>query len=51
MQLDADYKNWISEVKLKVRSSQIKASMAVNSALIIFYWELGKMLSDKISQS
>lgn len=51
MQLDADYKNWISEVKLKVRSSQIKAAMAVNSALIIFYWELGKMLSDKISQS
>ncbi len=51
MQIEADYKNWISEVKQKVRSSQIKAAIAVNSALIIFYWELGKMLSEKISQS
>ncbi len=51
MMIEPEYKNWISEVKQKVRSSQIKAAIAVNSALIIFYWELGKMLSEKISQS
>ena len=51
MQIEPEYKNWISEVKQKVRSSQIKAAIAVNSALIIFYWELGEMLSEKISQS
>ena len=51
MLIEAEYKNWISEVKQKVRSSQIKAAIAVNSALILFYWELGKMLSEKISQS
>ncbi|MEO5909529.1 MAG: PDDEXK nuclease domain-containing protein [Pelobium sp.] len=46
-QLSPDYKAWIVELKSKVRSSQIKAAIAVNSALIVFYWELGKMISEK----
>lgn len=44
---DSDYKNWISELKNKIRSTQIKTAIAVNSALIVFYWELGKMISEK----
>jgi predicted nuclease of restriction endonuclease-like (RecB) superfamily len=51
MQLDTEYKNWISELKLKVRSAQIKAAMAVNKELILFYWDLGNMLSEKIKTS
>lgn len=51
MQLDNDYKNWISELKLKVRSTQIKAAIAVNKELILFYWDLGNMLSEKIKTS
>ncbi len=51
MQLDNDYKNWINELKLKVRSAQIKAAIAVNQELILFYWDLGNMLSDKIKTS
>jgi len=46
-----EYKEWIVEVKQKIRSTQIKAAIAVNSALIEFYWDLGKMLSEKIKQS
>ena len=42
-----DYKTWINELKLKIRSVQIKTAVAVNSALIEFYWELGKMISEK----
>lgn len=30
-----------------VRSAQVKAAIAVNSALIQFYWELGKMIAEK----
>ncbi len=37
------------ELKGKVRSSQAKAAIAVNSALIEFYWELGMMISEKES--
>lgn len=44
-----EYKNWIEELKQKVFSSQIKASIAVNSALIEFYFLLGKSISEKES--
>ncbi|MFN4150597.1 MAG: DUF1016 N-terminal domain-containing protein, partial [Candidatus Sericytochromatia bacterium] len=42
-----EYKEWLTELKGKIRSVQIKASIAVNSALIEFYWDLGKMISEK----
>lgn len=51
MQLDNEYKNWINDLKLQVRSAQIKAAIAVNKELILFYWDLGRMLSDKIKTS
>lgn len=49
-QISPSYKDWLSEIKSKVRSSQIKAALAVNAALIDFYWELGKMIVDKLAQ-
>lgn len=45
--LNNDYKNWISEIKSKIRSVQIKAATAVNTTLIQFYWELGGMITEK----
>ena len=51
MEITAEYKHWITEVKAKVRSSPIKAAVAVNTALIEFYWDLGRMLSEKVKQS
>lgn len=45
--LDTDYKNWLIDLKSKIRSVQAKAAIVVNSALIDFYWELGKMISEK----
>jgi predicted nuclease of restriction endonuclease-like (RecB) superfamily len=48
---NSDYKTWISELKLKIRSTQIKAAVAVNSTLIQFYWELGKMIVEKQAQT
>lgn len=45
--IDSEYRNWIQELKSKIRSSQIKAAMAVNTALIEFYWDLGKMIAEK----
>ena len=45
--LNTEYKNWLVELKTKIRSTQIKALIAVNSALINFYWELGKSINEK----
>ncbi len=45
--LSPENKKWLIELKGKIRSVQIKAAVAVKSALIQFYWELGKMLNEK----
>ena len=38
---DNQYKTWLRELKQKVRQSQVKAAVAVNSTLLEFYWQLG----------
>lgn len=45
--IDDDYKKWILEIKSKIRSAQMKAALSVNAALIEFYWDLGRMISEK----
>ena len=41
------YTAWIGELKKRYRATQIKAAIAVNSALIEFYWDLGRDISAK----
>jgi predicted nuclease of restriction endonuclease-like (RecB) superfamily len=41
------YKDWIIELKGRIRSAQAKAALAVNQELILLYWALGKMISKK----
>ncbi|OGS18847.1 MAG: hypothetical protein A2219_02385 [Elusimicrobia bacterium RIFOXYA2_FULL_50_26] len=38
---DKEYKAWLTEIKLKVRHTQLKAAVKVNSEMLLFYWELG----------
>ena len=45
--LSRGYAKWIGELKKRYRATQIKAAVAVNSALIEFYWNLGKDISEK----
>jgi len=42
-----EYKNWIKELKQKFQTSQIKASIHVNSTLLEFYWNLGSDIVEK----
>lgn len=46
-QLTPDYALWLTELKQKIRSIQIRAAFSVNAALIDFYWELGRIISEK----
>lgn len=41
------YKDWILELKSQIRTTQLKASFAVNASLISLYWDLCKMISEK----
>ncbi len=42
---------FISEIKTKVRNAQYEAMKAVNMALINLYWEIGKSIAKKQSES
>jgi len=46
-----EYKNWLRELKQKIKAGQIKAALSVNSELIKLYWEIGAMIVEKQKQS
>lgn len=45
--IDADYVNWIAEVKQRYRSAQVKAAVKVNAEKLLFNWLLGRDLVQK----
>ncbi|WP_288259092.1 DUF1016 N-terminal domain-containing protein [uncultured Bacteroides sp.] len=38
---DNEYKEWIGELKQRIRQSQIKAAVKVNTELLKLYWSIG----------
>ncbi len=46
-----DYINWLNEVKSKIQTARVKTALAANRELVLFYWDLGKMISIKLSKS
>ena len=44
VQLDAEYREWIQELKQRYQASQIKAAVKVNSEQLLFNWQLGRDL-------
>ncbi|MFI4912502.1 MAG: YhcG family protein [Sedimentisphaeraceae bacterium JB056] len=45
--ITAEYRAWLSDIKRRVRSAQIKAATAVNTTLLEFYWSLGADIVEK----
>lgn len=43
---DEDYAKWLKQIKAQYRSSQAKAAVRVNDAMIEFYWKLGHDIVD-----
>ena len=37
--LDKEYKEWVKDLALRYRNSQIKAAVKVNTEMLKFYWE------------
>jgi len=40
--LDKDYLQWVKELCMRYRQSQIKAAVKVNTEMLKFYWSLGR---------
>ena len=47
LHIDTEYKQWIQELSLRYRQSQIKASIRVNSEMLRFYWSVGKDITER----
>ncbi|KTD00555.1 DUF1016 domain-containing protein [Fluoribacter gormanii] len=41
LRLNQDYKHFLTDIKTRLQTAQIRAALAANSELIKFYWELG----------
>lgn len=46
----ADYGQWLVELKTRFRQVQLKAAVAVNTAMLQFYWDLGYDIVTKQTQ-
>ena len=44
---DKNYTQFLSELKSRIKSVQIKAAVAVNREMIELYWELGEKITEK----
>jgi len=47
----AEYKQWLTELKQKVASSQQKAVVKVNTDLLTLYWQLGEEIVARQQQA
>lgn len=48
---NTDYKQWLIDLKNRIRLSQLKAAVKVNSELITLYWAMGKDIVEKQENS
>ncbi|MFH1052178.1 MAG: PDDEXK nuclease domain-containing protein [bacterium] len=51
LRIDKSYVLLLQDIKQKVKNAQIKASVRVNSELILMYWELGEAIAKKQTES
>ena len=51
MQISNDYKQWLIDLKGRIRQSQIKAAVKVNTELLRLYWDLGQDIVAKQMES
>lgn len=47
MQLASSYFSWLKDLKTRIRQSQLKAAVSVNTELLNLYWNLGKEIVEK----
>jgi predicted nuclease of restriction endonuclease-like (RecB) superfamily len=51
LQNPSEYKKWLTQIKTKLRTAQLKAAVSVNSTLMEFYWDLGADIVEKQKNS
>ncbi len=49
--LDSAYLQWVEQVSIRYRTSQIKAAVKVNQEQLRFYWELGRDIATRDAEN
>ena len=44
VQQDAEYREWIADIRKRYRAAQIKSAVKVNAEQLLFNWQLGRDL-------
>ena len=47
----SEYRDWLHDLKKQIKTGQIKASLSVNSQMIMLYWDLGRQIAEKQKKS
>ena len=42
--IPSDYPGFLEDLKNRIRTAQVKAVVAVNSELVMLYWNIGKQI-------
>ncbi len=45
--LPEGYDHWVFELKARIRSAQTRAALAVNSELVLLYWQIGREILER----
>lgn len=45
--IPAGYKEFLEEIRTRIRDAQVRASLSVNKELVLLYWSIGKSILDK----
>ena len=51
MNTDEAYMQWMADIKHRFRQSQVKAAVRVNTAMLEFYWSLGRDIVELRAES
>ena len=49
LQLPAGYSELLQELKVRIRTAQVRAAFAVSRELVLLYWSIGRDLSQRFA--
>jgi len=51
IKINDEYKTWLADLKKRIRSSQIKAALRTNDAMIELYWSIGADIVERQAEA
>jgi hypothetical protein len=49
--LPPDYPTFLRDIKARIHTAQVKATLAANRELILLYWDIGRAIAERQKQA